>query len=51
MTVTRRHKKTFHGESTVTALEVFLNDGKSQHYVFLSRREKEEKKMMKKNDK
>lgn len=50
MTVTQRHKKAFCGESTGTALEVFLNDGKSQHYVFLSSREKEQKKKMK-NDK
>ena len=51
MTVTQRQKKTFCGESTVTALEVFLNDGKSQHSVFLSRREKKGKKKKKKSDK
>lgn len=51
VTVTLRHKKTFCGESTVTALEVFLNDGKSQHSVFLSRREKKGKKKKKKHDK
>lgn len=44
MTVTLRHEKTFCGERTIRALEVFLNDGKSQHCVLLSSREKEEKK-------
>lgn len=51
VTVTQRHKKTFCGESTVKALQVFLSDGKSQHSVFLSRREKKGKKKMKKSDK